>query len=293
MRKHAYLIIAHKCDYTFKVLLELLDDFRNDIYIHMDKKNHFFDETDVKLKKSKVYFLKRKSVTWGGYSQVDTELRLLKLALKNGSYKYLHLLSGEDLPIKSQDTIHEYFDKVSGKEFIHFDNPIFKDYYRVNRYYWFQEIIGRNNTNGFVAKINEICLKLQDKLKVNRNAEIDFQKGSNWFSITGEFASYIVDSEKTIKRIFHSTMMSDELFIQTVIINSVFRDSLGTGEFDNDYSKIKRLIDWKRGNPYIYRSEDYEEILQSECFFARKFDALVDREIIQKIKENILGKDRM
>ena len=38
MEKHAFLIIAHKLDFTLSTLLSLLDDKRNDIFIHIDKK---------------------------------------------------------------------------------------------------------------------------------------------------------------------------------------------------------------------------------------------------------------
>lgn len=43
-RKQAYLIIAHKDDLVFRTLLKLLDDSRNDIFIHMDLKNVNYDE---------------------------------------------------------------------------------------------------------------------------------------------------------------------------------------------------------------------------------------------------------
>ena len=38
MKRHAYLILAHKFDYVFCSLLKMIDDERNDIFIHMDKK---------------------------------------------------------------------------------------------------------------------------------------------------------------------------------------------------------------------------------------------------------------
>ncbi len=47
-----------------------------------------------------------------------------------------------------------------------------------------------------------------------------------------------------------------------------------------------RLIDWDRGNgssPYIFRSEDYEDIMASNMLFARKFDEQVDAAIIERI----------
>lgn len=36
--KFAYLVMAHKADYTLKKLLSAIDDVRNDIYLHVEKK---------------------------------------------------------------------------------------------------------------------------------------------------------------------------------------------------------------------------------------------------------------
>ena len=44
MGKHAYLIIAHNNFYILKKLIALIDDERNDIYIHIDKKTKNFFE---------------------------------------------------------------------------------------------------------------------------------------------------------------------------------------------------------------------------------------------------------
>lgn len=38
MQKHAYLIMSHNDFYILEKLLRLLDDRRNDIYVHIDKK---------------------------------------------------------------------------------------------------------------------------------------------------------------------------------------------------------------------------------------------------------------
>lgn len=70
--KHAFLIIAHKQDYTLETLLELLDHNDNDIFIHMDAKNDLFDADYLKsiLKHSKLFIVPRTKVTWGGFSQI-------------------------------------------------------------------------------------------------------------------------------------------------------------------------------------------------------------------------------
>ena len=41
MKKHAYLIMAHNNPYILKKLLNLIDDKRNDIYLHIDKSQNY------------------------------------------------------------------------------------------------------------------------------------------------------------------------------------------------------------------------------------------------------------
>ena len=131
MQKHAYLIMSHNDFYILEKLLRLLDDRRNDIYVHIDKKVKNFDFKYFKkiCKHSEVKFIKRIKVYWGGYSQVQCELNLLEEAIKN-NYEYYHLLSGVDLPLKKQDNIHIFFKQNNGKEFIRFSQNKW-DYDRV------------------------------------------------------------------------------------------------------------------------------------------------------------------
>ena len=51
-----------------------------------------------------------------------------------------------------------------------------------------------------------------------------------------------------------------------------------------------RFIDWKRGDPYLFHSSDFNELISSDLLFARKFNEDVDNDIIIKIKEYVLGK---
>ena len=52
-----------------------------------------------------------------------------------------------------------------------------------------------------------------------------------------------------------------------------------------------RKIDWSRGGPYVWRKEDFEELIDSDCMFARKFDEKIDLEIIDLLYKRILTKD--
>lgn len=67
--KHAYLIIAHKVDLMLITLLKMLDDKRNDIYLHMDKKNKTFTQSSLpNMRYSNLFLTDRISVNWGGFS---------------------------------------------------------------------------------------------------------------------------------------------------------------------------------------------------------------------------------
>ena len=128
MKKHAYMIIAHNEFELLETLVRLLDDPRNDIYIHIDAKVKNFDFAHFKqlVQKSKLEFTPRRlSVTWGHSSQVMTELLLLQTAVNGENsaepYAYFHLLSGVDLPIKSNDEVHAFFAENQGKEFVNFE----------------------------------------------------------------------------------------------------------------------------------------------------------------------------
>ena len=48
-----------------------------------------------------------------------------------------------------------------------------------------------------------------------------------------------------------------------------------------------RFIDWNKGNPYIFRSIDFEQLMSSDRMFARKFDENRDNEIIMKLQKYI------
>lgn len=104
---HAYLIITHNNFEQLQLLINLLDDDRNDIFIHIDKKVK--ELPLLTTNKSKLFILdKRIDVRWGDVSQLETEIILFETAIKHGQYEYYHLISGMDLPIKSNDYIHNF-----------------------------------------------------------------------------------------------------------------------------------------------------------------------------------------
>lgn len=294
MGKHAYLIMAHTNFEQLKIELKMLDDKRNDIYLHIDKKAKNVDINDIcsVIEDSNIYLVKRHNVKWAGFSVVECELSLLKQAM-NKTYEYYHLLSGLDLPLRSQDEIHKFFQENKGKEFVSFDLPKIRDIEmdRVKYYRIFQDKYGRNRRNLgalLLYGIDELLIGIQKIFCMNRVKEkgIIFQKGTQWFSITHQLAKEVLDKEKWIKKNFLHTFGSDEMFLQTIVNNSELKERLYQNGLKNPELACLRKIDWNRGKPYTWRKEDYKELMTSKCLFARKFDGNIDYEIIEKLNKN-------
>lgn len=280
--KFAYLVMAHKADYTLKKLLSAIDDERNDIYLHIDKKSDInsFKGLEQSIKESNLFFVTRTKVEWGAYSQIEAELNLFREAHKK-HYGYYHLISGSDIPIKSQDYIHDFFNSANKKEFIQFESDKFNHGYRVHLQYPFQKNLRQRS---WYILGNKLAVLFQKIFKININSQINFQKGANWVSITDELVSYILQHEEWIKKTFRYSFCADEIFIQTLVHNSeYFKQKLYHPYYDNSDIAIQRLIDWNRGKPYVFKKEDLDELKNSPYLFARKFDSEIDKEIIDLV----------
>ena len=207
-------------------------------------------------------------------------------------YTYLHLISGADMPLKSARFIYDFFEKNSGKEFVHFaTNDIPQKKLEWVKYY--HPCMKKIRNNFLFINIERISVCIQKMLHIDRIRKYNnyrFMTGANWFSITNELAQYILSKEKEIEKMFKHTRSADEIFIQTIIYNSKFKDNLYYKLFDDNYEACMRYIDWNRGTPYVFLKENYDELINSNFLFARKFDENVDKKIIQYIYDKINDK---
>jgi hypothetical protein len=286
--KHAYLIIAHQSFEQLKYLLEDLDHQLNDIYVHIDLKVKNADFVHIKsgVNYSKIYFIDRIKVNWGGFSQIRVALNLLTEAVNNEVYDYYHLITGETFPLKSQDYIHEYF-KNKNKEFVGFDNKDFSG--RVKYIYLFNEV-GKLSvkTAGFYV-IRKLSLLLQRLLKTDfaRKYKIVFKKGFAYWSITHKLALFIVENRKLINRMYKHSFCCDEVFVQTLVYNSSFYRNVN--DINDEYKSSQYLAKWhmhgKQHSDLNFRKDELDYIVTSNMLFARKFSGSEGMEIIRAIKE--------
>lgn len=286
--RHAVMIMAHANYEGLCQLIRLLDSKDIDIYLHINKSSADWDEKllDNLTSHSKVIAVPRVKVTYCNYSQVEAIKSLLGEATK-GHYDYYHIISGADLPLHPMDKFKDFFEKQSGSEYVNF-NPKYNVAQAGWRYFFPNAI---RTSKGMKQKAYyygyKLLLNIQKRLKVNlaRGYRGVPKKGADWWSITHEAAVYVLEKEPEFRRYFRHTYCPSELLVQTILYNSPFRERIYS--FENTHRAALREIDWTRGQPYVWRKEDYEYLINSPCMFARKFDANVDNEIITKIINHI------
>ena len=282
--KHAYLILAHNEPELLSLLVERLDDVRNDIYIHFDRKLSILP--DIKTQHAGLYILKdRVDVRWADVSMLEAEYKLFHAVVDSGSqYSHHHLISGVDLPLKNQDYIHSFFAQHQGKEFVGLHQRPMNSHADRALHYW-HPFTRSFRGSGCVFAIKRILrylvIQTQVLLGIRRNTTIPFHKGGQWVSITRELIDYLLEQEDRAFTIFSRTFGADEYFVPTLIWDTPFMERL----FDaTDESRgAMRYIGWRADGQLIdFTPQDLPALQQTEYLFARKFNSC-DKVFLQEI----------
>lgn len=294
--KHAYLIMAHNNPAILVKLLKLLDSPLNDIYLHIDAKSRMKKTvmTQVSMRHSKLVLIKPVPVYWADYSQVEVTLRLLERAVPN-EYSYYHLISGVDMPLKTNEERYRFFEDAQ-KEFIGIV-PKETDY--ALRHIQYYQLLLHNRIYRYckpLKLLNRWMEYAQKFAGVNRlkHNTLKIVDGWTWFSISHDLSMYLLKSEKKIRSLFRYSIAADEMFIHTLVFNSpkYLEQVYDIRDLKNS---SMRFIDWERGKPYIWGRDpgDYEALMASPYMFARKFDEKVSMDIVDQIYETVLKKQEI
>ncbi len=283
--KIAVLIIAHKNVWQLEKLVERLSkDF--DVYIHADLKWNL----DITLfsKYNNVFFVKRFHVNWGSYTQIRATLELFKTA-HQGNYKYYMLISGQDLPVKSNVFIKKFLEQSGYASFVNSEALPKKEWAgqnggfdRLN--YYFGNDYGQNILGALRRRSLYYIQDLQKKFRHKRKLyPIPYYGGWNWVNLNREAMDYILaflQNHPGFLKTFKYTYCADEIWLQTILLNSsndIVNNNLRYTEWEPHASNPKTLI-----------ITDLEKLRQTDQLFARKFDQDTDIDIINKIY-NITG----
>lgn len=280
--KHAYLIIAHHEFEVLSKLVQAIDDKRNDIFIHFDKKVK--DCPSLAVHHSRLYILeKRIDIRWGHRSQIEAEYVLFEAACMHGKYRYYHLISGVHLPLKSQNDVHAFFSGLQDKEMlVHVPNSDYQTTLKMQRYNFFMKHFMHKTL--WVRRLSQllwrISIRIQKELHIYRNRNRSYTNASNWVSVTHNCVAYLLQIKNDVLRKYRFTLCGDEFFIPSELANSPLKDTIS---YDNRLLKC----DFDGGsNPRTYTLADYDELVNSGCIFARKFSHM-DMGIVDKILNHI------
>lgn len=280
--KHAFLVIAHNEAPLLQALLKQLDYKDFDVYLHIDFKAKELRNSVRQWvgRYGNVHLVENpKSVFWGDVSQIECEMLMFKTAAEGGPYDYYHLLSGVDLLLKSPEEFDHFFEQHKGKEFVNFwdKGPARGDLEkRVLRYHVFTKHLKDRGTlvHALTSPVRNVVLALHKITHYKRSGKKnEFRKGSNWVSITENFCQYLNKHGKQLHHRLKHTYCADEVFVQTLIWNSPFRDEIYDVETENTEMSNMRKIDWQRGSPYVWQETDLQELLSSQALIGRKFSS--------------------
>lgn len=275
MNKNCILILAHKNhNQIMRLINHLKTDF--DLYVHIDKRNKLniksFDNVNV-YKEFKTYH--------GGVSLVIATLFLIEEAYKNNYDRYI-FISGQDVPLKTNKEIINFFDTNKNKEYISYESinnseAMYKEMsFRLNSYNF-----GKLYRLIFHRNIREL---LSNFPLIKRTTPENIYYGSQWWNLTNNAIKYILDYTKQnpnfLKR-FNYTWGSDEFYFQSILLNSEFKD--------NCINDCLRYLIWGVGTPINFQMKDYENIKNNinNNIFSRKFDENIDNDIIDKLYKDL------
>ena len=294
--KHAFLVIAHSEVYILNILLNQLQHPDITIFVHCDYKSELAYEIE-KLTETYggIYIKDRISVYWGTDSQIKCELKMFKTAF-SGGYDYYHLVSGADLLVKPVSEFLSFIEKHSGQEFFSVDSDLdnmYNAYIKMNYHYFFlKKYKGKSLISRVSRKLSKLLVQIQRLIGFRRvkDGDIKLFKGHNWVSLTNHAVGYILSKEDWITKRFQRTFCPDEIYKQTILMNSHFADNRFVSD-DLEQSSNLRLIDWNRGTPYLWRAVDKEQLLTTSNFIARKFSTNEDKSVIDWLSTEIKNND--
>lgn len=296
MRK-VVLCFAHKDEYLLNTQIEqfLCHNSETDIFIHLDKKSEAMK--DKVLVNEHVHFIKNNvSVKWGD----DTMMKALfasfrEIAESGGEYDWCIITTGQDLQVRKG--LDEFLEINKGRIFLDALNDsksfsillphriprsLCNDSYSLPFYH------PRRIMLSFYFRLMKYNLIPQKKIVYDWK-KLKFYYSFNWSIMPFDVFAYCADYiEKTpgYKELYSDTLLPEDGFLATLILNSKYADRV---VWKNE--RETRTMTYHSAfkvHPKVLGMADVSEIDHSDCFFARKFDSKVDKEVVDYYKQIVI-----
>jgi hypothetical protein len=299
----AYIITAHKLPVLLIRLVHRLQSGNATFLIHVDKKTPRIVYEQMKEGLGafdNVHFLDRRRCYYLHFGCVEATLEGIRALLSRGTpFDFAILLTGQDYPLKTNAHIEAFFQANKDTSFMAYgtlprsfwgaDGGMLK----IDRWYLNRSILGKHpclptiSGQGNLQTVKRL-VNFAFPWKRHFLPGMRPYGGSAYWNLTDEAVHHVagyVKSHPEFVRFFRSTEGPDEMFFQTLLLNSSFKDSVVNDDL--------RFIDWSSSrrqgsSPALLRESDFDVLRDSPKLFARKFDPTVDGRILDMIDEHIL-----
>lgn len=299
-----YLILAHKEPAQLERLINQLSDNNVCFIVHIDAKSNIEEFKSVLSHMPITYVSRREDCIWGDFSIVQATLNMISelKALGAKDKDRIVLISGQDYPIRSKNEIIYFFSKNEDIDFI---SGVDAEKYQKNNlrnFLGYKLNLSSKRSDVIILRkyglkgVVKALLKNRYKLKyirfffTERKTKLTMYKGSQWwalkYSTLENIVNYYHEHLDSMTYLFEKSFCPDEYFFQTILWKL---------KEDNKRLVVKpsvTYVNWTRPNvvlPVTFGIEDFKELEfeAKEKLYARKFDACVDSEILNKI-DNII-----
>lgn len=287
-----YLIVAHKYPRQLRRLVEKLSSPESNFWIQIDSHTDITPFLKELAGLPQVNFVtQRVHPRWGHYNFVRSFLLGIEEIHSQGhSYDHLVFLSGQDYPLVSTATLIDFLSSHRDQSFVHF-TPMQEEEHahlwdRIAKYHLYlpnnKAIIYPYEKSGFSKQILNKALHLTGKFPLPRVLPHQMKPyfGSNWVRLQPKAVAYLlafVQRTPEIETFFKYTLLSDEHFFQTILLNATDAER---GKITNTNFTFSH---WKRPAELYstpLNKSDWENLLASGDLLARKFDESSDPEIL-------------
>jgi hypothetical protein len=266
--RQVILIHAHKDLAQLNALVGQLldDDFL--IYVNVDAKSAI----DVgALHPAARLVQPRIAVHWGDFSQVQATLHSMRqVVAEAGAFDKLMFVSAQDFPLLPNRRLKQDLAALAGYELLDCVAIGPQGWSCAERYQYFH--VDGGGGGALAALGRRVANRAMRACGVTRPMVNGWQPwgGSSWWTLSRDCVRAIVGQvrdDPAIVRFFRHVSCPDELFFQTLVMNSPFRARVLSNNF--------RHIQWQCAgarNPKVLDQADFDIIRASGAHFCRKLD---------------------
>ncbi|XP_008407432.1 xylosyltransferase 1 [Poecilia reticulata] len=287
------LVIHGRASRQFQRLFKAIFHTSHFYYIHVDQRSNYLHR-QVQALASQYPNVRvtpwRMATIWGGASLLTMYLRSMAdlLAMRDWSWDFFINLSAADYPIRNNNQLVAFLSKYRDLNFI-------KSHGRDNA-----RFIRKQGLDRLFYECDTHMWRLGDR-KIPEGISVD--GGSDWFLLNRVFVEYVINSKDDLvtnmKRFYAYTLLPAESFFHTVLENSAHCESM----VDNNLRitnwnrklgckcQYKHIVDWCGCSPNDFKPSDFHRFQQTvrPTFFARKFEASVNQEIVNQLDAYLFG----